>query len=601
MERTPHLQALLERLPHEPGIYQHYDAAGRLLYVGKAKDLRKRVTSYFTGRSVGKTRLLVAKIADIRWIVTPTEGDALLLENSLIKEHKPLYNILLKDDKTYPFIVLKREPFPRVFPTRRVVRDGSEYFGPYPSAKSMHTVLELCRTLYPIRTCALPLNDAGIAAGKWRVCLEFHIGNCLGPCAGLQSEAAYDASIRAIRSILQGDMAAVMRLLEGQMRTAADELRFEEAARIQRRLEAVRSFLAKNTIVHPSIDDVDVFTVARDARVSLVNFLRIRNGSIVQGHTTEVRARLDEDERQVLEAAIPLIRDRFGSTSRTVFTAVPVDIALSGVTFTVPQRGDKKRLVDLSTRNATAALRDRMKQLEQTDPEAATEALLTTVRDELRLTELPRHIECFDNSNLHGTSPASACVVFRNGKPSKSDYRTFTIRTVQGPDDFASMTEVITRRYSRLVAEGADLPQLIVVDGGKGQLSHAAAALDALGLRGRIALIGIAKRLEELYFPEDPVPLHLDKRSLTLRLIQHLRNEAHRFSLGHHRGQRSKAALRSELDGIPGVGPAMRMRLLTAFPSVDAIRAAPVAALEAAVPAHVARAVRAFFDAPPTT
>jgi excinuclease ABC subunit C len=601
MERTPHLQALLERLPHEPGIYQHYDAAGRLLYVGKAKDLRKRVTSYFTGRSVGKTRLLVAKIADVRWIVTPTEGDALLLENSLIKEHKPLYNILLKDDKTYPFIVLKREPFPRVFPTRRVVRDGSEYFGPYPSAKSMHTVLELCRTLYPIRTCALPLNDAGIAAGKWRVCLEFHIGNCLGPCAGLQSEAAYDASIRAIRSILQGDLAAVMRLLEGQMRTAADELRFEEAARIQRRLEAVRSFLAKNTIVHPSIDDVDVFTVARDARVSLVNFLRIRNGSIVQGHTTEVRARLDEDERQVLEAAIPLIRDRFGSTSRTVFTAVPVDIALSGVTFTVPQRGDKKRLVDLSTRNATAALRDRMKQLEQTDPEAATEALLTTVRDELRLTELPRHIECFDNSNLHGTSPASACVVFRNGKPSKSDYRTFTIRSVQGPDDFASMTEVITRRYSRLVAEGADLPQLIVVDGGKGQLSHAAAALDALGLRGRIALIGIAKRLEELYFPEDPIPLHLDKRSLTLRLIQHLRNEAHRFSLGHHRGKRSKAALRSELDGIPGVGPAMRMRLLTAFQSVDAIRAAPVEALEAAVPAHVARAVRAFFGAPPTT
>jgi excinuclease ABC subunit C len=597
MERTPHLKALLERLPGEPGVYQHYDAAGKLLYVGKAKDLRKRVTSYFTGRATGKTRLLVAKIADIRWMVTPTEGDALLLENSLIKEHKPLYNILLKDDKTYPFLVLKREPFPRVFPTRKVIRDGSEYFGPYPSVRSMHTVLELCRTLYPIRTCSLPLNAASIAAGKWRVCLEYHIGNCLGPCAGLQTEDAYDASVRAIRSVLQGDLAAVLGLLEGGLRTAVEELRFEEAARIQRKIEAVRAFLAKNTVVHPSIDDVDVFTVARDARVSLVNFLRIKNGSIVQGHTSEVRTRLDEDERQVLEAAIPLIRDRFASTSRTIYTSVAIDPVVPGVAYAVPQRGDKKRLLDLSARNALAALKDRMKQLEQTDPEAAAEALLATVQEDLRLPVLPRHIECFDNSNLHGTSPASACVVFRNGKPAKSDYRTFNIRTVQGPDDFASMTEVITRRYSRLLAEGAELPALIVVDGGKGQLSHAAEALEALGLRGRIALIGIAKRLEEIYFPDDPVPLHIDKRSVTLRLIQHMRNEAHRFSLGHHRSRRSKAALRSELDGIPGVGPAMRMRLLTAFDSVEAIRKAPVEALSAAVPLKVAQAVRTFFDA----
>lgn len=599
MEKSPHIQRLLERLPNAPGVYQHHDADGRLLYVGKAKDLKKRVASYFNKQQHdhGKTRLLVSKIADIKWLVTPTEADALLLENSLIKEHKPLYNIQLKDDKTYPFLVIKKERFPRVFPTRKVIRDGSEYFGPYPSVKTMHTVLDLCRKLYPIRTCSLPLTEANIQGGKFRECLEYHIGNCLAPCVGKQTESSHLESIVAIRSILKGNLLEVMTLLEKAMGEAAAEFRFEEAAKYKTRLEAVKRFQAKNTVVHPTIHNVDVFSVVSDSRAAYVNFLKVMNGSIVQGHTSEVKRRLGESDEMVLAAAIPLIRDRFNSDSTWIYTPFAVD--LNGmpdhITFHVPQRGDKKRLVELSERNATYAMRDRQKQLEQVDPEQAVNRLLETAAADLRLTELPRHIECFDNSNIQGTHPASACVVFRDGKPAKADYRKFNIKTVEGPDDFASMKEVVYRRYKRLQESGEGLPQLIVIDGGKGQLSHALEALEDLGLRGQIAIIGIAKRLEEIFFPGDSIPLYIDKRSSTLKLIQQLRNEAHRFSLAHHRKRRSKAALKSELDDIQSVGPTTRRALLGHFKTVTAIRQASEKELLVVVNKRVARAILAHF------
>jgi excinuclease ABC subunit C len=602
MKKGPHITDLLRRMPSDPGVYQHLDADGKILYVGKAKDLKKRVSSYFTPQAQQhfKTRLLVARIADVKWMVTPTENDALLLENSLIKEHKPFYNIQLKDDKTYPYVVIRKEPFPRVFPTRRYQKDGGEYFGPFTSGRSMHAVLELCRKLYPIRTCNLVLSDENITSGKFRVCLEYHVGNCLAPCVGKQSAPAYDENIQAIRHILRGNMQEALRVLEGQMRDHAAHFRFEEAAQLKARVEDLRQFQTRNTIVHPTIDDVEVFTIASDARASYVNFLRVHRGSIVHGYTSEIRKRLDETDREVLEAAIPLIRDRFGSDARTIFTPFPIEAVVPGVQFVVPQRGDKRRLIELSEKNAQSTRLDRQKQLEQTDPEQATARLLETARLDLRLSAPPVHIECFDNSNIHGTHPASACVVFRNGKPAKDDYRKFNIQTVTGPDDFASMREVVLRRYTRLLEEGESLPQLIIIDGGKGQLSHALEALEELGIRGQVAIIGIAKKLEEIYFPGDSIPIYLDKRSSTLRLIQQLRNEAHRFSLAHHRQRRSKAALRSALDDVPGVGPATRRKLLQHFKTVQAIRAASDEALAQVVSAKVVASLRAFFDAPPS-
>jgi len=597
MAKSEHIENALARMPHQPGVYQYFDSDGRLLYVGKAKNLKKRVSSYFTKQQQhGKTRLLVSKIHDIQWLIAPTEADALLLENSLIKEHKPLYNIQLKDDKTYPFIVVKKERFPRIFATRQFIKDGSEYFGPFPSVKVMHTVLDLCRKLYPIRTCALALSEENITAGKFRVCLEYHIGNCKGPCVGKQPEDDYNESIAAIRHLLRGHLGEVVRTLEKQMAAAAGDFRFEEAEQFKRKLAAVKKYQAKNTIVHTGIDDVEVYSIVQDARCAYVNFLKIQNGTITKGHTSEVRRKLGEDAREILEAAIVQMRDKFSSDANTIYTPFEIELPLDGVHLHVPQRGDKLRLVEMSERNARFFMRDRQKQLEQTHPEAATQRLLETVKEDLRLTEIPVHIECFDNSNIQGTNPASACVVFKNGKPAKSDYRKFNIRTVDGPDDFASMTEVVHRRYHRLLTEGEPLPQLIVIDGGKGQLSHALEALESLGLRGKIAIIGIAKRLEEIYYPGDQHPLYLDKRSSTLKLIQHLRNEAHRFSLEHHRKRRSKAALRSELDDIRGVGPKTRHELLAHFKTVEAIRTASEDQLLAVVNLKVARAVLDHFS-----
>ena len=598
MGKSEHIENTLARLPHQPGVYQYFDEEKRILYVGKAKDLKKRVSSYFTKQHQhGKTRLLVSKIHDIEWLVAPSEADALLLENSLIKEHKPLYNIQLKDDKTYPFIVIKKERFPRIFATRQFIKDGSEYFGPFPSVKVMHTVLDLCRKLYPIRTCALALSEDNIANQKFRVCLEFHIGNCMGPCVGKQTEEAYNESIAAIRYLLRGHLGEVVRALELQMAHAAETFRFEEAEQFKRKLAAVKKYQAKNTIVHTGINDVEVYSIVQDARCAYVNFLKIQNGTITKGHTSEVRRKLGEEPKEILEAAIVQMRDKFGSDANSIYTPFEIDLPLNGVQLHVPQRGDKLRLVEMSERNAKFFMRDRQKQMEQTHPEAATQRLLETAKEDLRLSELPVHIECFDNSNIQGTNPASACVVFKNGKPAKSDYRKFNIRTVDGPDDFASMTEVVHRRYHRLVTDGEPLPQLIVIDGGKGQLSHALEALESLGLRGKIAIIGIAKRLEEIYYPGDQHPLFLDKRSSTLKLIQHLRNEAHRFSLDHHRKRRSKAALRSELDEIPGVGPKTRHALLAHFKTVDAIRKAPEDQLLAVVNLKVARTILNHFKA----
>ena len=598
MAKSEHISQILARLPQQPGVYQYFDDTERLLYVGKAKNLKKRVSSYFTKQNHnGKTRLLVSKISDIKWLIAPSESDALLLENSLIKEHRPIYNIQLKDDKTYPFIVVKKERFPRIFPTRKLIKDGSEYFGPFPSVKTMHTVLELCRKLYPIRTCSLALTEENIEKGKFRVCLEYHIGNCLGPCVGKQDEDDYKKSIAAIRHLLRGNLGEVVRELEKKMQKASEAFRFEEAEQYKLKLASVRKYQAKNTIVHPGIDDVEVYTVVQDSRCAYVNFLRILKGTITKGHTSEVRRKLGEEPKEILEAAIVQMRDKFGSDSPQVYTPFAIDLPLDGVSCHVPQRGDKLRLIEMSERNARFFMRDRQKQLEQTQPEAATQRLLETAKEDLRLSELPAHIECFDNSNIQGTNPASACVVFKNGKPAKSDYRKFNIRTVDGPDDFASMTEVVHRRYSRLLKENEPLPQLIVIDGGKGQLSHALEALESIGLRGKIAIIGIAKRLEEIYYPGDQLPLYLDKRSSTLKLIQHLRNEAHRFSLEHHRKRRSKAALRSELDEIKGVGPKTRHELLAHFKTVKAIGEASIDDLTKAVNLKVAHAIHTHFEA----
>ena len=595
MPTPEHLSALLGRLPHEPGIYKHLDEDGTILYIGKAKDLKKRVSSYFVKGQTGKTRLLVRKIASIDWIVTTSEADALLLENSLIKEHKPLYNIQLKDDKTYPFIVIKNERFPRIFPTRQVRKDGAEYFGPYSNVKAMHAVLALCKTLHPIRTCSLPLTEENIAEGKFRVCLEYHIGNCLGPCVGKQLEAGYNESIDSIRKVLKGHFTDVKKTLKQRIADAAADLRFEEAEQHKLKLQALEQFQAKSTVVNPSISDVEVYAVVGDAKSAFVNFMRIQHGAIVQGQTLEFRKRLDETDSQVLEAAIPQIRDRFAVASQTVLLSHAIEGEVLGAECVVPVRGDKRKLVDMGARNAQFAMRDRHAQLEQVDPDAAKDRLMETMMSDLRLKEHPTHMECFDNSNTQGTHPASACVVFRDGKPAKSQYRKYNIKTVEGPDDFESMKEAVYRRYKRLLDEGESLPQLVVIDGGKGQLSHAVEALDMLGLRGTIAIVGIAKRLEELYYPGDTAPMYLDKRSPTLRVIQHMRNEAHRFSLAHHRKRRSKAFLHSELDDVPGVGPKTRHALMTAFGSVQAIAKASKEDLLKVVNLKVTQALREHF------
>ncbi|MBK9760803.1 MAG: excinuclease ABC subunit C, partial [Flavobacteriales bacterium] len=563
-------------LPHSPGVYQFYDMDGKILYVGKAKDLRSRVGSYF-GKTLadGKTAMLVQKIRDLRIMVVDTEFDALLLENSLIKELQPRYNILLRDDKSFPFIRIRNEALPRVEGMRNPVNDGSEYFGPYAGVRTMKVVLQLTHKLYQLRTCNYDLSPKNIAAGKYKRCLEYHIGNCKAPCEGLQSAEDYEASVELVRSIVKGRVRGVLKFLKERMSAHAEKLEFEQAEELRERIERLEHYRSTSIAVNPDVGDVDVFGMVSDANGSYVNYLRVIDGAVVHGITVELKKRLDEDDQELMQTAMAELRQRFQSFAPEVIVPFDPGIEMPGVLFTIPQRGDKKKLLELSERNAQYFMFDKLKQESLVDPDAATNRILEQMKQDLHLSELPVHIECFDNSNTQGTDPVSACVVFKDAKPSKKDYRHFNIRTVEGPDDFASMEEAVERRYARLISEGEPLPQLVVVDGGKGQLHAAMNVFDRLGIRGKVALVGIAKRLEELYFPEDPAPLHIDKRSSTLRVIQQMRDEAHRFGITHHRGKRSKRIVRTALEDIPGIGPETAKKLLTKFGSIKGIKEAP--------------------------
>ncbi len=576
----PTLDIQLQTLPNQPGVYQYYDADGTIIYVGKAKNLKKRVSSYFTKtHDNGKTRVLVNKIATIKHIVVATETDALLLENNLIKKYQPKYNVMLKDDKSYPWICVKNERFPRVFSTRRVIKDGSEYFGPYTSMKTVSTLLELIKGLYSLRNCNYDLSEPKIEAGKYKVCLEYHLGNCKGPCEGLQTEEGYNEGIKAIKEILKGNFKDSLHHFKQQMRQCAEAMHFEEAQKIKEKIEVLENYQSKSTIVNPKISNVDVFTIMSDESFGYVNFLQLSHGSIIRAHTLEIKKKLDETDVELLELAITEIRQRFHSKSKEIYVPFKVEIG-EDIKVTVPQLGDKKHILDLSLRNAKYYRMERFKQDKIVDPDRHANRIMAQMKADLRLHEEPRHIECFDNSNIQGTNPVAACVVFKNGKPSKKDYRHFNIKTVEGPDDFASMEEVVYRRYKRMLDEAQPLPQLIIIDGGKGQLGSALKSLEALGLRGKIAIIGIAKRLEELFYPNDPIPLYLDKKSETLKVIQQLRNEAHRFGIEHHRNKRSKSALNTELETIPGIGEKTVVDLLKHFKSAKRVANAKLDELE---------------------
>lgn len=568
------LLAILKTLPGKPGVYRYYDKSGKIIYVGKAKNLKKRVSSYFNKEpESGKVRVLVRKIADIQYIVTETELDALLLENNLIKKHQPRYNIMLKDDKTFPWICIKKEPFPRVFPTRNPVQDGSEYFGPYASVKMMKTLLDIIRQLYPLRTCALNLDQKNIEKQKYKVCLEYHLGNCLGPCEGMQTAEDYQTTIEQVRAIIKGNLNEVIDELRKLMMRFSEEMEFEKAQQIKEKMEILERYKSKSTIVNPKISNVDVFSIVSDPDTAYVNFLKVVQGSVVQVHTVEVKKKLDETPEELLQFTIVDLRERFGSTSGEVI--LPFEIPLPfDVKAIIPQRGDKKQLLELSERNAGYYRMERMKQQQWLDPEKFTNRVLERMKEDLRMNELPVTIECFDNSNFQGSYPVASMVQFVNAKPNKKEYRHFNIKTVEGPNDFASMEEIILRRYGRLLEEKKPLPQLIVVDGGKGQLSSAVKSLKQLNLYGKITIIGIAKKLEELFYPNDPVPLYLDKKSETLRIIQQLRDEAHRFGITHHRKRRQSGTLKSELTSIPGVGEMTAKKLLWKFKSVKKIKKA---------------------------
>ena len=590
------LEIQLKTLPDSPGVYQYYDKQDNILYVGKAKNLKKRVGSYFTkNHENAKTRILVQKIVSIKHIVVTTETDALLLENNLIKKYQPRYNIMLKDDKTYPWICIKKERFPRIFMTRRVIKDGSEYYGPYTNVRTVKVLLDLIRELYPLRTCKYDLSREKIAEKKYKVCLEYHLGNCSGPCEDFQEEDSYNDTIKAIRNIVKGNFKESLNKFHEIMNAFADKMEFEEAQKIKEKLDLLSNYQSKSTIVSPSINNVDVFSIISDESYGYVNFFKIANGSIIQSHTSEIKKKLDETDKRILEMAVVEIRQRFNSISKEVY--VPFEIDLGGeIKVTVPKLGDKKRIVELSERNAKYYRQEQFKQIKISDPDRHVKRIMTQMQKDLRLSAEPRHIECFDNSNIQGTNPVAACVVFKEGKPSKKEYRHYNIKTVEGPDDFASMEEVVFRRYKRLLSENLPLPQLIVIDGGKGQLSSALKSLDLLGLRGKIAIIGIAKRLEEIYYPGDPIPMYLDKRSETLKIVQFLRNEAHRFGITLHRNKRSKSAIQSELEQIPNIGKQTITSLLRKFKSAKRVKTAAFKELQEIVGDARAKKIYQYFN-----
>lgn len=572
---SDYLKEKIKTLPDSPGVYQYFDKNGTIIYIGKAKDLKKRVTSYFVKEhESAKTTILVKKIADIKYMVVESELDALLLENNLIKKYQPRYNILLKDDKTYPWICIKNEEFPRVFYTRRVIKDGSKYFGPYASGKMMHTLLDLIREVYPLRNCTLNLAKKNIDQKKYKVCLEYHIGNCKGPCVGEQTEQEYDEYIREIKHILRGNVSSVINELKQLMKKKSEALLFEDALLIKEKIETLENYHSKSAVVSPAIHNVDVISMVEDEKEAYVNYLKINNGAIIQGHTVEVKKKLDETPAEIIPLVLVEMRERYGDEAREIITDIDIGDIFKNMIITLPQRGEKKSLLELSQRNAKFFMLEKHKQEKLIDPERHTERILTTIQKDFRLKDLPVHMECFDNSNFQGTNAVAACVVFKNGKPSKKDYRHFNIKTVEGPNDFASMEEIIYRRYKRLLEEQASLPQLIIIDGGKGQLSAALKSIDELGLRGKIALVGIAKKLEEIFFPGDSVPVYIDKRSESLKIIQHMRNEAHRFGITHHRNKRSKAAIGTELTWIDGIGEKTAEELLRHFKSIKRIKEA---------------------------
>ncbi len=605
MERFDY-RAALKNIPHKPGVYQFWDVDNELIYIGKAKNLRNRVTSYFN-KDLGmnaKTRVLVSKIRNITFTIVDTEVDAWLLENALIKKHQPRYNVMLKDDKTYPWIVIKNENFPRIYWTRRIIRDGSKYLGPYASVSMMHTILELIRETYPLRTCNLALTRENIDKGKFKVCLEYQLGNCKGPCQNFQTEEDYNNSIEEIKDILNGKINNVVRSMKSDIDQAAMDMNFELAHRLKRKYDLLEKYQSKSTVVNSSITDVDVFSIASEEKYAFVNFLKVMNGTIIQTQTIELKKRLDESDEELLTLAIFEFRSRYNSHSKEVIVPFDVHLEDEKIKFTVPKLGEKKKLLDLSQKNVLFFKREKIDQYEKLNPEVRTERLLTQMMKDLRMNQLPRHIECFDNSNFQGKYPVSAIVVFKDAKPSKKDYRHFNVKTVEGPNDFATMEEAVHRRYRRMLDEGTPLPQLIIIDGGKGQLSAALKSLRLLGIEKEVTVIGIAKRLEELYYPGDQYPLYLDKKSETLKIIQQLRDEAHRFGITFHRKKRDKGTLATELELIGGIGKTTAEKLLKYFKSVKKIREATEEELLEVVNLKQAKAIRNYFNpevAPDTT
>jgi excinuclease ABC subunit C len=591
-------RATLANIPHKPGVYQYYDEEGTLIYIGKAKDLRNRVSSYFNNDNVNsKTKILVKKIRDIKFTIVDTEIDAWLLENSLIKKHQPRYNVLLKDDKTYPSICIKKERFPRIFPTRNIVKDGSTYLGPYASVRMMSTILELIKTLYPIRTCSLALTEQNINAGKFKVCLEYQIGNCKGPCQGFQSFESYEENIKEIKEILRGNITPVLQHLNAEMKDAAANLNFELANLVKEKIDTLENYQSKSTVVSTIIDNIDVFAISSDEKIAFVNYLKVNKGTISQTQTIEIRKKLDESDEELLSLAISDFRNKFNSTAKEIIVPFELNIDTEdNIKFIVPKIGDKKSLLDLSMKNVLFFKKSKLEQYEKVNPEARTERILLQLQKDLRMNQLPKHIECFDNSNFQGQYPVSAIVVFKDAKPSKKDYRHFNVKTVEGPNDFATMEEAVFRRYKRLIEEEQDLPQLIVIDGGKGQLSSAVASLAKLGIDKKVTVIGIAKRLEEIYYPGDSLPLYIDKKSESLKIIQHLRDEAHRFGITFHRSKRNKGTLKSELEEISGVGKTTIEKLLIKFKSVKRIREASEEELSEILNKKQLLALKEFFQ-----
>ena len=570
-------KAALKKIPHKPGVYQYYDEDNELIYIGKAKDLKNRVNSYFNNDSHkinAKTKVLVGKIRNITFTIVDTEIDAWLLENSLIKKYQPRYNVMLKDDKTYPWIIIKNERFPRIFWTRRLIKDGSKYLGPYPSVSMMHSILGLIKETYPLRSCSLPLNEPNIAAKKFKVCLEYQIGNCKGPCENLQSEADYIKSIEEIKDILSGKIGYILRNIKQEIEKASKDLNFELAFKLNRKFELLEKYQSKSTIVNSSITEVDVYSIASDEKLAFVNYLKVVNGTIIQTQTIEIKKKLDESDEELLSIAISEFRARYTSDSKEIIVPFELEIEDKNLKFTVPKQGEKRKLLELSQKNVLFFKKDKLDQYEKLNPDLRIERVLSQMQKDLHLKDLPIHIECFDNSNFQGDYPVSAIVVFKNAKPSKKDYRHFNVKTVEGSNDFATMEEAVYRRYKRILEEGETLPQLVIIDGGKGQLSSAVKSLKKLNILDKLTVIGIAKRLEELYFPADQYPISLNKKSESLKLIQQLRDEAHRFGITFHRKKRDKGTLSTELEKIDGIGKTTADKLLTHFKSVKKIKVA---------------------------